>query len=96
MINNHITAEWARQLAYMAYGDLPFETMRIIKVAKGIRIFRQPMSISPFRVVDIQLNIFYDAINQERVAIGYSDSGGINTLIISDAATYTDDGGWRW
>ena len=109
MINNHITTEWAKQLAYMAFGDLPFETMRVVKVDQATRVIRLPIpeptnfqaieyeyvNMQPLRIAEIQLSLFYDAINQERVAIGYSNLGGVNTLVISDAATYTDDSR-RW
>ena len=43
MRSTELTQEWAKQIAFEAWGNLPFDTMRVINVPKGMMLYRIPI-----------------------------------------------------
>ena len=94
----YVTTEWAKQLAFEAYGDLPWKELRVIQ-AEGkcsrIRIpdipkleFGRGYYEGRPRInwVEIELQLWGDAINQEYTWLGYCEE--LNTLVYGPTRSF--------
>ena len=88
----YITSEWAKQLAFEAFGDLPWKELKIIQSEGKSRRIRLPnIPEVEFRTsgysrlypyidwIEIELQLWGDPINQEYTWLGYCKE--LNTLV---------------
>ena len=81
----HVSDEWAKQIALEAFGEIDFETVRVIKVSNYYGSYVLPLPpklewrdsyVSPmyalFKTETITLSKWLDRINKEVTRIGYS------------------------